>query len=112
MIILCLECEKDVSSNARSCPHCGVPVKDKSYSVALLIVFFFGVFGLHHFYLGSPRKAIIWCFIALVAVSFSEFIIGGFYYLLFPLYIVHVVIWLFLGKDKFDKVYNFTSEYQ
>lgn len=30
-IIKCPECQKDVSSNAKSCPHCGNPIDTKVY---------------------------------------------------------------------------------
>ena len=31
-IVLCRECEREVSSEARACPHCGYPIKDKQRS--------------------------------------------------------------------------------
>ena len=59
----CHECQKEVSSTADSCPHCGArynistrtpigPAKSRGTAVALAI--FLGGIGAHKFYLGRP----------------------------------------------------------
>lgn len=32
-LIKCSECGKEISSNARSCPHCGNPTKNRKFDV-------------------------------------------------------------------------------
>ena len=36
-LIKCRECEKEVSSSAMKCPHCGAPLAERSAAAAALI---------------------------------------------------------------------------
>lgn len=65
-IILCPECGREVSSRARTCPHCGFAVwtQDPSCSkyewiTTFLLCFFLGELGIHSFYTGKTTIGII-----------------------------------------------------
>lgn len=65
----------------------------KSRTVALLLTFFLGGFGIHKFYLGKPGQGALyflfcWTFIPVI-ISFFEF-----------------WIMVFSSKEKFDQKYN------
>lgn len=61
-ITKCIECSKDVSDQAQSCPNCGIafytptPVvlAQKNRGTAALLAIFLGFIGIHKFYLGRP----------------------------------------------------------
>lgn len=56
-LIYCSGCGKDMHSQAKSCPHCGLanPAAKhaKNKVVAGLLAIFLGSFGIHRFYLGQ-----------------------------------------------------------
>ena len=58
VIVYCYECNKKISDNARSCPHCGAPQaagddsKEVNWVVCLIISFFLGALGLDRFMMG------------------------------------------------------------
>ena len=65
----CESCGKVIKKEAVICPECGVPVRgkvfsegasDKSRLVALLLCWFFGMFGVHRFYVGKTGTGILW----------------------------------------------------
>ena len=64
----CSNCGEQVDSNASVCVHCGTqfeqPQETKSKLVAGLLGIFLGGFGIHNFYLGYTKKAIIQCAIS------------------------------------------------
>ena len=59
----CPNCGQAVDENASVCVHCGTkfaaPKEPKSKLVAGLLGIFLGGFGVHNFYLGYNKKAII-----------------------------------------------------
>lgn len=64
----CRSCGQIISSLAPTCPHCGAPTgvrnipsgaSPKSRLVALLLCFFFGIFGVHRFYVGKIGTGIL-----------------------------------------------------
>ena len=66
-MINCPSCHKEVSPGAKSCPHCGQPAPDKplgytspkSRTAAALLCFFFGIIGVHRFYVGKIGTGIL-----------------------------------------------------
>jgi len=86
----CRGCCRVISSFAVSCPQCGAPtgirpwdVSDRSGVAALLLCFFFGVFGVHRFYVGKVGTGVlqiftigglgIWAFIDLILILCNVF---------------------------------------
>lgn len=61
----CKNCGQEIADNAVVCVNCGVAVEqvpevsDKKKIVAALLAFFLGGLGIHNFYLGHKKKAII-----------------------------------------------------
>lgn len=59
-MIYCRECGARHSDRARACPKCGYVEFDasKSMGIYLLLVWFFGIFGVHKFYAGKTNQGI------------------------------------------------------
>ena len=61
----CSSCGKRIDPNAAVCTNCGVAVVDKNTQgekkklVVLLLAIFFGGLGVHNFYLGYTKNAVI-----------------------------------------------------
>ncbi len=64
----CRSCGQIISSLAPTCPHCGAPTgvrsappgaSPRSRLVALLLCWFFGIFGAHRFYVGKIGTGIV-----------------------------------------------------
>jgi TM2 domain-containing membrane protein YozV len=67
----CSSCGQIISSLAPTCPHCGAPTgvkvlppgaSPKLRLVALLLCWFFGIFGAHRFYVGKIGTGILQIF--------------------------------------------------
>jgi TM2 domain-containing membrane protein YozV len=86
----CPGCGKVISRQALACPNCGEPfnqrraeASDKSRLVALLLCWFFGIFGVHRFYVGKIGTGIlqlvtlgafgIWTIIDLIFILIGSF---------------------------------------
>lgn len=63
--MFCKNCGNEIADNAAVCVNCGVAVEtapvvsEKKKIVAALLAFFLGGLGIHNFYLGHKKKAII-----------------------------------------------------
>ena len=59
-MIYCRECGARHSDRATSCPKCGYVEFDASKSMAiyLVLLWFFGIFGVHKFYAGKTNQGI------------------------------------------------------
>lgn len=63
--MFCKNCGSEIADNAAVCVNCGAAVEtepvasDKKKVVAALLAFFLGALGIHNFYLGHKKKAII-----------------------------------------------------
>ena len=59
-MIYCRECGKRYSNRARACPKCGYTAfnADKSVAIYLVLVWLFGVLGVHKFYAGKTNQGI------------------------------------------------------
>lgn len=64
----CRSCGQVISNLAPTCPHCGAPTgikglptnaSPKSRLAALLLCWFFGIFGVHRFYVGKIGTGIL-----------------------------------------------------
>jgi TM2 domain-containing membrane protein YozV len=63
----CFNCGTTIDSRVAVCPNCGVPQPDVArnntlntrWLAALLLCIFFGVFGIHRFYLGRIGTGIL-----------------------------------------------------
>jgi hypothetical protein len=88
----CRSCGRIISNLAPTCPNCGAPtgVKDlpanaspKSRLAALLLCWFFGLFGVHRFYVGKIGTGIlqlvtfgglcIWTIVDLIMIIVGSF---------------------------------------
>lgn len=71
----CSNCGKQVDQNASICVHCGTefkaPKEPKSKLVAGLLGIFLGGFGVHNFYLGYTKKAVIQCAVSSACLLLS-----------------------------------------
>lgn len=83
----CVTCGKPLKSNQRFCDVCGSPVsaaatglldknEGKSKVAAALLAFFFGMFGVHNFYLCYTGKAVTQLILTILGIVLSFIIIG------------------------------------
>jgi TM2 domain-containing membrane protein YozV len=80
-LIACPDCQKHISINAQSCPHCGHTFFRPNRSVAIALAWLLGGVGAHNFYLRKPGAGVAslllcWTFIPLLLA-----VIDGFKYL-------------------------------
>lgn len=59
-MIYCRECGRKYSTHAKACPKCGYRAWDAGKSITLYLIFawFFGIFGVHKFYIGRNDQGI------------------------------------------------------
>lgn len=89
-MVFCRGCGKEIHESAVSCPHCGAvqaavagAVSEKRILPAFLLCFFFGLLGIHRFYVGKVGTGIlqivtlgglgIWTFIDLILIIIGSF---------------------------------------
>lgn len=81
----CYNCGSQVDPNAAVCIKCGVALhqqpivqgtEQKSKLVAGLLGIFLGSLGIHNFYLGYTKKAIIQLLVSLLSCGFASPVIG------------------------------------
>ncbi len=71
----CSGCNKELHFSATVCPNCGYVIKIvKSKFLAMLVCWFFGVFGMHKFYLSELKKG--YSYLTLLIIGLVLFIIG------------------------------------
>ena len=80
----------------------GSEVKPKSKMVAGLLAIFLGTLGIHNFYLGYTKKAVIQLVVTIVGIILSCIIIGAF--VVFGVWIWAIVeaVYIFTGKIDCD----------
>lgn len=80
----CNNCGSPVNSGAAVCMNCGVSLEEapdadaKSKLVAGLLGIFLGYFGVHNFYLGYTKKAVLQLVLTIIGFLTSCIIIGVF----------------------------------
>lgn len=81
-MVYCRACGREVHHMARNCPSCGAPIappgRYKDKTVAALLAFFVGAFGIHRFYLGQWWGIfyLLFCCTGIPSiVAFIEFIV-------------------------------------
>lgn len=59
-MIYCRECGHKYSNRAKACPKCGYRAWNASKSITLYLIFawFFGILGVHKFYIGKNGQGI------------------------------------------------------
>ncbi len=80
--MFCSNCGKEIDDKAVVCIHCGcavgnqekhivvqLPKQQKSYVAALLLCFFLGTLGAHHFYTGRPVQGLIMLVITFTGIG-------------------------------------------
>ncbi len=83
--MFCANCGKEVDDKAVICVHCGCAIKtikneqDKSWLAALLLCFFFGLLGVHRFYVGKIGSGVAQL---LLTITFFGAIISGIWVLI------------------------------
>jgi len=92
--VLCRACDAEISVLSEICPKCGVRQYDRTSTAlavpseklalpAVILAFFFGVFGAHRFYVGKVGTGLvqlftlgglgIWAMIDVILILFGEF---------------------------------------
>lgn len=102
MLITCQDCQKEVSSEAKSCLFCGAPINDKNYSTAVLLTLLFGAIGLN-FYVNNSGKALIWLFFNIAMLIISA---GLFFWIIAVIQFIYFIVFVLKGKDSFNEKYN------
>jgi TM2 domain-containing membrane protein YozV len=94
-MIFCKECGNQMSDTAIACPKCGAAsnnsnsnsnnaeVSSKNKTVAFLLCWFLGMFGVHNFYLGRTGKGIfelltVGGFIICWIIDFWKILLGNY----------------------------------
>lgn len=107
---LCSNCGQRLSRKAAFCSRCGTPVAkpserqaqgSKSRVTAIILCLFFGVFGIHRFYLGDKWEG---CSMLVIGIA------GLFFWLL----LITNILWAFndifslclLSGEEFNAKYN------
>jgi TM2 domain-containing membrane protein YozV len=86
-LVHCTECGAQVSNTAQSCPKCGagqeLPKSPKGFVPVILLCLFFGMIGIHRFYVGKIGTGIlmiltlggfgIWAMIDLIIIIIGSF---------------------------------------
>lgn len=89
-MIHCRACGSQMHASAHACPGCGAPQQEQASSRSLkrilpaaILCFFFGVFGVHRFYVGKVGTGIlqlftlggfgIWAFIDFIMIVVGSF---------------------------------------
>ncbi|MBQ7358780.1 MAG: TM2 domain-containing protein [Lachnospiraceae bacterium] len=103
----CHHCGKPVNPESAVCMSCGVALKNasayqqKSKIVAGLLGIFLGTFGVHNFYLGYTKKAVIQLVLCIVGILLSCIGIGAI--LVFGIEIWGLVEGIMILVGKIDK---------
>ncbi|MCM1569519.1 MAG: NINE protein [Roseburia sp.] len=104
----CHNCGNPVSPEATVCLTCGVANKPaasagaKSKLVAGLLGIFLGAFGVHNFYLGYTKKAVIQLVCSVVGMILSCIVIGAFLVLGIEIWGLVEGIMILTGKIAVD----------
>lgn len=104
----CHNCGQPVASDAAVCLNCGVANKkpananSKSKIAAGLLAIFLGVYGVHNFYLGYTKKAVIELVVTLVGMVLSCVIIGIIPIVVVAIYTLIEGIMIFTGNINTD----------
>lgn len=97
--VYCRDCGKEISANALACPHCGAQQKStggKTQVVAFLLAWFFGVLGIHKFYLGQTWQGII---MLVLTFTFFGIIITGLWAF------IDGIRYMLMSEEEFNKNY-------
>lgn len=105
-LIACPECQREISEQAISCPHCGMPIQAqsapqpsivtvsrKSRSLAIALACILGGIGAHKFYLNKPGMGVIYL---LFCWTFIPAIVG----------FIEGLMYCFVSEYEFDQQYN------
>ena len=104
----CPNCGKPVQSGSAVCLSCGVSMKPsvpddaKSKLVAGLLGIFLGAFGVHNFYLGYTKKAVIQVVCTVIGFILSCIVIGVFIVLGIEIWGLVEGIMILTGKIDVD----------
>lgn len=105
-LIACPECQREISEQATSCPHCGMPIRAQSAlqppivtvsresrSLAIALACILGGIGAHKFYLNKPGMGVIYL---LFCWTFIPAIVG----------FIEGLTYCFVSEYEFDQQYN------
>jgi len=85
--MFCSNCAKEISQSAKTCPHCGHPVRGqqagglKSKVVFVILALFLGGLGIHRMYIGDVGLGILyllfcWTGIPIIVAMVEALVIG------------------------------------
>lgn len=120
--VICVKCWTAKGQGTNYCPHCGKPVKPetmvcancgaalnpmsahqgKSKLIAGILGIFFGYFGIHNFYLGYTKKAILQLIISIIGLILSCKGIGVFLFFGVEIWGLVEGVLILTGKIKKD----------
>lgn len=117
----CPSCGAPVEAHLEKCPYCGTTIQaapaaatpptteatqqprvkknNRSKTVAAILAFFFGAFGVHLFYLGDNNKGLIYLLVSLFTCVGSV--------ICEVLSLVHMIQYLTMSDEEFDEKYNY-----
>lgn len=99
----CSSCGASHNPNQAICLKCGVSLAassaggSKDKNVAFALAFFLGLLGVHHFYLGSWGRGLLWLLCTLTTIGLVVTI---------PMTLAESISYLVMKKERFDEVYN------
>lgn len=76
--------------------------ENKSKIVAALLAFFLGTFGVHNFYLGYTKKAVIQLVLTIVGILTSCIFVGVFIVIGVGIWALVEAVFLLIGKIAYD----------
>ncbi len=111
--MFCTNCGSEIDDNAKVCPKCGVPVGTaqsqatqvagvKSKVVAGLLGIFLGGLGIHKFYLGYTKEAVIMLLVSIIAGIFTFGIASS---IIGIIGIVEGILYLTKSDADFEEIY-------
>ena len=105
--MFCSKCGSEIHDEAVICPNCGCQVKatattsDKSKIAAGLLGIFLGTLGIHKFYLGYTKEAVIMLVVGLV----GSFLFGLGAIVMGIIGLIEGIMYLTKSDADFDTIY-------
>lgn len=78
----------------------------KSNIVAGLLAIFFGILGIHEFYLGNIGRGLAYLIITIISLFLSIFFIGVIFLMIIEIIVFIQGIVLLCSEESFDRKYN------
>ena len=101
----CPNCGEATQANQIMCVHCGTSLsvaKPKDRTIAGLLAIFLGSLGIHKFYLGYSKEALIMLLLSIIGGAITFGLIAG---VVEIIALIEGIIYLTKSDEEFEQVY-------